>query len=120
MMTADLPEKPVVDQATTEEVVEHHSVKSSLKEKDAEAAVPASVPQNDEESNVTLKTWCVVIVSVFLPILRRSNMLTQDGFSPCPMVSASGLSLRSPPARLSFLLSLETPGLKRSTFPFTR
>jgi len=37
----------------------------SLKEKDVETPAATSyIPQNDEEYVVTLKTWCVVMVSV--------------------------------------------------------
>jgi hypothetical protein len=35
----------------------------SLKEKDAENPATAYLPQSDVEYNVTLKTWCVVVVS---------------------------------------------------------
>jgi hypothetical protein len=38
----------------------------SLKDHDVELN-PSHIPQSDEEYNVTLKTWCVVTVS--LPIL---------------------------------------------------
>lgn len=56
-MTAD-EEKPEI---------EHQSAKvtrtsGSLKEKDAENPVQSYLPRSDEGYNVTLKTWCVVIV----------------------------------------------------------
>ena len=35
---------------------------NSLKEKDAENQVAGYLPQSDGEYNVTLKTWCVVLV----------------------------------------------------------
>lgn len=59
MTAAD--EKPDVDQRS----VEPEGVKfsGSLKEKDVEHNAASYLPQNDEEYNVTLKTWCVVLVS---------------------------------------------------------
>lgn len=35
---------------------------NSLKEKDLENTTPSHIPRSDEEYNVTLKTWLVVIV----------------------------------------------------------
>jgi hypothetical protein len=35
----------------------------SLKEENVENPATAYLPQSDEEYNVTLKTWCVVVVS---------------------------------------------------------
>lgn len=54
-------EKPDVDRTSNDaEVVKPPN---SLKEKDAENPVESYIPQSDEEYNVTLKTWCVVMVS---------------------------------------------------------
>lgn len=52
-------EKPEVDR-TSHDVASKKS--SSLKEKDAENATTGYLPQSDEEYNVTMKTWCVVMV----------------------------------------------------------
>jgi hypothetical protein len=53
-------EKPEVDRTSADaDVVVKTS--DSLKEKDAENPV-AHLPRSDEEYNVTLKTWCVVLV----------------------------------------------------------
>jgi uncharacterized lipoprotein len=38
---------------------------NSLKGHDAENPTGAYLPQSDEEYNVTLKTWCVVVVSKY-------------------------------------------------------
>ena len=37
---------------------------NSLKEQDAENPMAGYLPRSDEEYNVTLKTWCVVTVSI--------------------------------------------------------
>lgn len=58
-------EKPAVDQRSTDAGVTKSS--ESLKEKDAEKAMTNYLPQSDEEYNVTLKTWCVVLVSTLYP-----------------------------------------------------
>jgi hypothetical protein len=44
----------------------HEASKTSniVKEKDVENPTASYIPQSDEEYNVTLKTWCVVAVSL--------------------------------------------------------
>lgn len=56
MATADT--KPEVER-TSREV----KTSGSLNEKDVENSPAGYLPRSDEEYNVTLKTWCVVIVS---------------------------------------------------------
>lgn len=53
-------EKPSVEHVSDEVV----KTSGSLKENDAEKAMASHIPRSDEEYNVTLKTWCVVLVSV--------------------------------------------------------
>lgn len=68
-------EKPEADR-TSHEVVSKKS--NSLKEKDAENAMTGYLPQSDEEYNVTLKTWCVVMVrrvaSVLQPMIENKYL----------------------------------------------
>ena len=67
-MTAPLhDEKPAVDQRSVEDV-DHVKRSSSLKEKDAENPTASYIPQSDEEYNVTMKTWCVVMVNSILVV----------------------------------------------------
>lgn len=57
-----IDEKSGVEQRPSE--VEPVAIGSSLKEKDEENTSGAYIPQSDAEYNVTLKTWCVVLVSI--------------------------------------------------------
>jgi len=53
-------EKADIDRGSPEAV----KTSDSLKEKDVENTADTYTPRSDEEYNVTLKTWCVVLVSV--------------------------------------------------------
>lgn len=64
-------EKPEVDQQSAEVA----KTSGSLKEKDAENPMAGYIPQADEEYNVTLKTWCVVLVSCPSCASQASNSL---------------------------------------------
>jgi hypothetical protein len=57
---AVMDEKPEVQRTSNEA----SKTSQSLKEQDPERSA-SYVPQSDEEYNVTLKTWCVVIVSLY-------------------------------------------------------
>lgn len=49
----------------------------SLKEQDPERSA-SHIPQSDEEYNVTPKTWCVVIVSLYSVALLAPTKVVQD------------------------------------------
>ncbi|KAF2466187.1 MFS general substrate transporter [Lindgomyces ingoldianus] len=51
-------EKPEVDQTSAVAV----TTSGSLKDNDIEKAATSYLPQSDDQYNVTLKTWCVVII----------------------------------------------------------
>lgn len=109
---AALDEKPEADHQSAEVV----KTSGSLKEKDAENPVAPYLPRSDEEYNVTLKTWCVVIVSI--EAWRNTELVADAGlrFSHCPMELASGLCLRFRHARPSRPHSLAIPAQPPSIY----
>ena len=80
-------EKPAVDRTSAD--AEHVKTSDSLKEKDVETAHEAYIPRSDEEYNVTLKTWCVVLASL---THKLEECCTDPARRYCRshMVSASG------------------------------
>jgi hypothetical protein len=81
-------EKPSLEQRSAE--AERETPEHSLKQKDEENTTATHIPHSDEEYNVTLKTWCVVLVSMFEAHTSCFD-LTVYRFFPCHTVSASGL-----------------------------
>jgi hypothetical protein len=57
-----IEEKSTLEQRSFE--AEQEPVANSLKQKDEENTPGTRLPQSDDEYNVTLKTWCVVLVSI--------------------------------------------------------
>lgn len=55
-------EKPEVERTSREA-----KTSDSLKEKDVEDPMVGYLPRSDEEYNVTMKTWCVVLVCELSP-----------------------------------------------------
>ena len=109
-------EKPEVERASHE----MSKTSGSLKEKDAENnAMAGYLPQSDEEYNVTIKTWCVVIVSLHACV--TGEVWTDFNFRSCPyrMVSAFGSFHHSVLVQLSLLHNLEIQPKLLGMFRFT-
>jgi hypothetical protein len=66
---AVMDEKPDVER-TSREV----KASESLEEKDVENRMAGYSPRRDEEYNVTMKTWCVVFVSMLDVIVLRTRL----------------------------------------------
>ena len=62
-----------VDKPEAERTSREVKTSESLKEKDAENNMEGYLPHNDEEYNVTLKTWCVVCVGAADPASARTR-----------------------------------------------
>ncbi|CAO2655346.1 Nn.00g104100.m01.CDS01 [Neocucurbitaria sp. VM-36] len=75
---------------------------NSLKEKDAENQAAGYLPQSDEEYNVTLKTWCVVLI---LSLSYGISFWIVPSLSACAAVVATQLG---DPTKAAWYVSLYT------------
>ncbi|KAF2011386.1 MFS general substrate transporter [Aaosphaeria arxii CBS 175.79] len=93
-------EKQEVDQHSFEGDPVKNS--GSLKEKDEEHNAQSYIPQSDEEYNVTVKTWCVVLI---LAMSYGISFWIVPAISACQAVTATQLG---DPSAAAFYVSLYT------------
>ncbi|KAF2651423.1 MFS general substrate transporter [Lophiostoma macrostomum CBS 122681] len=93
-------EKSEADRTSAE--AEAVKTSGSLKEKDVESSAVAHVPRSDEEYNVTLKTWCVVLI---LSLSYGISFWIVPAVSACQTVTATQLG---DPTAAAFYVSLHT------------
>ncbi|KAH7113752.1 fungal trichothecene efflux pump, partial [Dendryphion nanum] len=94
-------EKPAVDQRSVDDD-QIIKTSGSLKGKDAEHATASYLPQDDEEYNVTFKTWCVVGI---LSLSYGISFWIVPALSSCQTVTATQLG---DPSAAAFYISIYT------------
>ncbi|KAF2736006.1 MFS general substrate transporter [Polyplosphaeria fusca] len=98
-MAVDKAEKPEAQRILGDDVVKSSN---SLKEKDVEHTAAAHIPRSDEAYNVTLKTWCVVII---LAMSYGISFWIVPAISACQTVTATQLG---DPSAAAFYVALYT------------